>query len=190
MATQGCGDDGKGACVETDPVKIAKNAQHLAKLNKDAYKNKCSGGNKSYCDGNPVEIAAFTLTGMIGVSAAGEFVLGGGVASATEAVPGLAYKAAKGAMTACLMNSVCQQLLPKTYDPRVEAQTDAFHNFPRLLDPIIMKAGDKTINGPFINYAIEGSVEVAGEVTTGVFEIGVKIVEWSPIIVHHFFNPG
>jgi hypothetical protein len=49
MATQGCGDDGKGACVETDPVKIAKDSQHIAKLRQDVNKRQCASGNENSC---------------------------------------------------------------------------------------------------------------------------------------------
>ena len=72
----------------------------------------------------------------------------------------------------------------------MEGQTDAFHNFPRLLDPIIMKSGNVTQNGPYINYAAEGSVEFGGKVYAGVYQIGVKIIEWAPTIVHHLFKPN
>lgn len=150
------------------------------------HKKKCDHGDEDYCSTavkHPGRVLGFVATSLISGAVAETFILGGGAAVVVD-------KAVTSAMTACLMNPACQQLLPKAYDPRVDAQTDKFHNFPRLLDPIIMKAADKTASGPYINYAIEGSVEVAGKVTTGVFEIGVKIVEWVPTIVHHFFNPG
>jgi hypothetical protein len=51
METQGCGDDGKGACVETDPVKIAKNAQHIANLHHRSDESRCRHGDYARCGG-------------------------------------------------------------------------------------------------------------------------------------------
>jgi hypothetical protein len=83
--------------------------------------------------------------------------------------------------------------LPKVYHPRLESQTDAMHNFPRLLDPIIMKHGEKTLATPHINYTIEGTVKIAKDgavkVYEGVYQIGVVVNGWVPTIVHHFFKP-
>jgi len=122
----------------------------------------------------------------VGAAALETFVLGGGAASALQS--GITH-----VVTACLMNSLCQQLLPKTYHPRLAGQTDTFHNFPRLLDPIIMKHGEKALNSPYINYSIEGTVKIANEgavkVYEGVYQIGVTIDGWVPTIVHHFFKP-
>jgi hypothetical protein len=51
MATQGCGEDGKGACIETDPIKIAKNAQHIANLQHRSDESRCRNGEFARCSG-------------------------------------------------------------------------------------------------------------------------------------------
>ena len=93
------------------------------------------------------------------------------------------------AIIACLMNPICQQIVPKAYSTRLEGQSDIFHNFPRLLDPIILKYGDKSINNGFVNFIIEGTVEHASKIYTGAYQIGIELQGLVPTIVHHFFKP-
>jgi hypothetical protein len=98
MPTQGCGEDGKGNCDVT-PQEEARNLQHLAKLTKDVYKRQCAAGNTAYCDGDPVKIAAFTLTMWTGGALAESFILGGGAASTITAAWSTVYKTLVSGLT-------------------------------------------------------------------------------------------
>jgi len=160
-------------------------------------RNKCKAGNKnscSYAENHPVETVAFITTGLVAGPLAENFILGGGAASVADAVPGLVNKGVQHVITACLIISLCQQILPKAYHPRLETQTDILHNFPRLLDPIIMQYGDKSFDMPYANYSMEATIKVAQDGATkvyeGVYQIGVVVNEWIPTIVHHFFEPN
>ena len=65
---EGCGDDGKGACVETDPNKIAANARILKRLEREAHDRKCAAGNDAYCVTaleHPRETIAFVGGGLL-----------------------------------------------------------------------------------------------------------------------------
>jgi hypothetical protein len=85
MMTEGCGDDGKAKCHASDAEEDL-NAGKLAKLEKEAGDRKCAAGNKNYCSGNPVEIAAFTATMLVGGALAETAILGGGAAAAADTV--------------------------------------------------------------------------------------------------------
>jgi hypothetical protein len=160
-------------------------------------RNKCKGGNKnscSYAENHPLETAGFITTGLVAGPLMENFILGGGAASMAEAASGIVNNGVQQAITTCLLNSICQQILPKAYHPRLDAQTDIMHDFPRLLDPMITKYGDKSLDGSYINYSIEGTVKLAQDGATkvyqGVYQIGVVVDGWIPTIVHHFFEPN
>ena len=48
---EGCGTDGKGACVETDPQKLADNARKVAILEQKADEKSCRNGDFNRCGG-------------------------------------------------------------------------------------------------------------------------------------------
>ncbi len=48
---QGCGEGEKGACVENDPIKKAKDAQKLASLKHKSDEQRCRNGSYEYCSG-------------------------------------------------------------------------------------------------------------------------------------------
>lgn len=73
VPVEGC-DDGKGKCHGT-ALEIARNAQHLAILERDMHDRMCAGGNTAYCSGDPVEIIAFTGIMLTGGALAETFVL-------------------------------------------------------------------------------------------------------------------
>jgi hypothetical protein len=56
----------------------------MAEAERDKYR--CAAGNANYCSGDPVEIITFTGIMLVGGATAETFILGGGVAAATEAV--------------------------------------------------------------------------------------------------------
>jgi hypothetical protein len=51
MEVEGCGDDGKDKCVETDPIKIANDARKLKTIERRADEVACRNGNYARCSG-------------------------------------------------------------------------------------------------------------------------------------------
>jgi hypothetical protein len=106
------------------------------------------------------------------------------------------YLLTQGA-NACFRNPVCARTvfgIPTIYGPRLAGQTDPFHDFPRLLDPIIINAGDRIVkNTNYVEYQINGEISLAEgwkgqEIFEGIFQIGVELKNFIPVITHHFFK--
>jgi hypothetical protein len=95
---------------------------------------------------------------------------------------------------ACFGNPICGTVLfgiPTTYASRLNQQTDPFHNFPRLLDPTILNDGDRIVkNFNYVEYQIEGEIVLARgtKLYQGVYQIGVQLINFVPVITHHFFE--
>jgi RHS repeat-associated protein len=123
---EGCGDDGSRACYASPLEKILNN-QRNAEFQAETNRNKCKGGNQSYCGESVLNIIAFGLTSLGGAAAAETVILGGGVEASLWSLQQIAWRAGwalEEATTAGLAKTF--QLLasnPKTEKPFMDFMT-------------------------------------------------------------------
>ncbi|MFZ3069971.1 MAG: RHS repeat-associated core domain-containing protein [Anaerolineaceae bacterium] len=158
----------------------------------------CQAGYTMYCSyaqNHPAETVSSVVGGLVIASTIEQIAIDSATQWISQAIKPVinssvtvAKEVLRDAIVACLMHSNCQRLLTINYSDRLTIQTDIFHNFPRVLDPIILQYGQKSVNYPFINFSIEGVIQHEDKIYQGIYQIGVVIDRWIPTVVHHFFN--